>query len=132
MSANGVRPRDVRERLKASVVDLAAWSTKRLTGPMEAAGTTGKWWRVPILVYHQVARSGKEFPARVSPEMFEAQMRWLAHAGYRVISLAEFLGTRHDPARRAHAGAVIGTPPQARPGQQDGPGDGHDKGLRPE
>lgn len=53
-------------------------------------------WRVPILVYHQVAESGSSpgYPWRVTPESFESQMRWLAIEEYRVLSLAEFLRAR--------------------------------------
>jgi tellurite resistance protein TerC len=47
-----------------------------------------------------------------------------------VTTVASLIRSRRDPAARAHAGAVIGVPPQARPGGQDSSGDGHGQGPR--
>ncbi len=48
-----------------------------------------------------------------------------------VTTVASLIRSRRDPAARAHAGAVIGTPLQARPGGQDPAGDGHEQDHRP-
>jgi hypothetical protein len=48
-----------------------------------------------------------------------------------VTTAASLIRSRRDPAARAHAGAVIGTPPQARPGGRDSSGDGQGQGLPP-
>lgn len=48
--------------------------------------------RVPILCYHRIASSGSTATARyrVSPEQFDAQMRWLRDQGYYTASLADW------------------------------------------
>ena len=48
-----------------------------------------------------------------------------------VTTVASLIKSRRDPAARAHAGAVLGTPPQARPGGQDSSAYGHEQGFRP-
>jgi tellurite resistance protein TerC len=48
-----------------------------------------------------------------------------------VTTVASLIRSRRDPVARAHAGAVIGTSPQARPAGQDSPGDGPEQGPRP-
>ena len=47
-----------------------------------------------------------------------------------VTTAASLIRSRRDPAARAHAGAVIGTPPQTGSAEQDSSGDGHEQGLR--
>jgi peptidoglycan/xylan/chitin deacetylase (PgdA/CDA1 family) len=59
----------------------------RVVGPKQ--GT-----RLPILMYHSISDNlfGKSHPyfhINTSPEVFSQQMRWLRHAGYRTLSLAE-------------------------------------------
>src|SRR5260370_36825352 len=49
---------------------------------------------VPILMYHSISDNlfGKSHPyfhINTSPEVFSQQMRWLRHAGYRTLGLAE-------------------------------------------
>jgi peptidoglycan/xylan/chitin deacetylase (PgdA/CDA1 family) len=48
--------------------------------------------RLPILMYHRVARSGSPLLERfrVSPEQFEEQLRFLRNAGFRSATLAEW------------------------------------------
>ena len=48
-----------------------------------------------------------------------------------VTTIASLIRIRREPTARAHAGAVIGTPPKARPPEQDSSGDGHKTGLPP-
>jgi tellurite resistance protein TerC len=48
-----------------------------------------------------------------------------------VTTVASLIRSRRDPAARAHAGAVLGTPPQGRPAGQDSAGDGHEPEQRP-
>ena len=48
-----------------------------------------------------------------------------------VTTVASLIRSRRDPAARAHAGAILGTPPQDRHGGQDPSGDGHEQGTRP-
>jgi TerC family integral membrane protein len=48
-----------------------------------------------------------------------------------ITTVASLIRSRRDPAARAHAGAVLGTPPQTRPGRQNASGDGPEHGHRP-
>ena len=48
-----------------------------------------------------------------------------------VTTVASLIKSRRAPAARAHAGAVLGTPPQARPSGQDSSDDGNEQGFRP-
>lgn len=91
MSVPVCPPPSLRERLRSATVSAATWATTRLSGPMERVTHLAGLVRVPVLMYHQVAESGPAFPWRVSPEVFAAQMQWLADHDYTVISLAEFL-----------------------------------------
>jgi glycosyltransferase involved in cell wall biosynthesis/peptidoglycan/xylan/chitin deacetylase (PgdA/CDA1 family) len=55
---------------------------------------------IPVLMYHRIADEGPRelAPYRVSPEMFQAQMRWLRRNGYHTIvseELAWFLANNH-------------------------------------
>jgi len=59
----------------------------RLVGPRQRT-------RVPILMYHSISEHlfGMYHPyyhLNTSPEVFSEQMRWLRHAGYRSLDLAE-------------------------------------------
>jgi peptidoglycan/xylan/chitin deacetylase (PgdA/CDA1 family) len=83
----------VRERLRTLVVDTAGRAATAL-GPAAAASSVLIGWRVPILLYHQVAESGTAYGLRVSPQMFETQMAWLASEGYRVVPLDDLLAAR--------------------------------------
>ncbi len=49
-----------------------------------------------------------------------------------VTTIASLIRSRRDPAARAHAGAVLGAPPQVRPAGQDPSGDGHEQRPRPQ
>ena len=56
--------------------------------------------QVPVLMYHRIADEGPQelAPYRVSPEMFQVQMRWLRRNGYHTIlseELAWFLANNH-------------------------------------
>lgn len=82
---------DVRDRLKTRTLRLAGRVAAGLTPATEAVAALTGQWRAPILVYHQVAESGRAYPFRVTPVMFEAQMRWLADNRYHVVSLGTFL-----------------------------------------
>jgi len=84
-------PPTFRERLRSATVNAATWATTRLSGPMERVTHLAGRARVPVLMYHQVAESGASFPWRIAPEVFAAQMQWLADQGYTVLSLAEFV-----------------------------------------
>lgn len=72
---------------------LAASISRPLAGPLRIMSRLTGSCKVPIMVYHQVAESGSSpgYPWRVTPARFEAQMRWLANEGYRVLHLNEFL-----------------------------------------
>jgi len=48
-----------------------------------------------------------------------------------VTTVASLMKSRREPAARAHAGAVLGAPPQDRHGGQDPSADGHEQGTRP-
>jgi peptidoglycan/xylan/chitin deacetylase (PgdA/CDA1 family) len=59
----------------------------RFAGPMART-------RLPILMYHSISdnlfgMSHPYFHINTSPETFSQQMRWLRHAGYRTLDLAE-------------------------------------------
>jgi len=59
----------------------------RLVGPRQRT-------RVPILMYHSISEhlfgmSHPYYHLSTSPEVFSEQMRWLRHAGYRTLDLAE-------------------------------------------
>ena len=61
------------------------------------AQRVGRNGRVPILMYHQLARrpdSGFRGYS-LTPKAFERQMRWLATAGYRTITLDDLLAHRN-------------------------------------
>jgi len=45
---------------------------------------------VPVLMYHHVAPHPGD-PVTVTPEVFEAQMRYLAKSGYRTLKMAELI-----------------------------------------
>jgi peptidoglycan/xylan/chitin deacetylase (PgdA/CDA1 family) len=52
--------------------------------------------RVPILMYHSIsdnlfAKSHRYYQINTSPNVFERQMRWLRHNGYRTMDLPEML-----------------------------------------
>jgi len=84
-----VRAADLREGLKTGVTAAAARVAVGLT-PLASRSVAGS--RVPILLYHQVAETASPaYPLTITPRAFEAQMRWLMSAGYRVISLDEFI-----------------------------------------
>lgn len=57
--------------------------------------------RLPILMYHRVAPDGTAATARyrVTPEAFEAQLRYLQEAGFRSVRLDAWrrAGQRHEP-----------------------------------
>ena len=91
MSAPSCPAPTFRERLREFTINAATWATTRLSGPMERVSDLAGRGRVPILMYHQVADSGVAFPWRIAPDVFAAQMRWLADNGYTVISLGDFV-----------------------------------------
>jgi peptidoglycan/xylan/chitin deacetylase (PgdA/CDA1 family) len=66
---------------------ILSFPLTRLMGPRQ--GT-----RVPILMYHSISdnlfgMSHPYFHINTSPDHFSQQMRWLRHAGYRTVDLAE-------------------------------------------
>jgi peptidoglycan/xylan/chitin deacetylase (PgdA/CDA1 family) len=83
----------MRQTLRTASLSAAALVSQALLVPLLAISRFTGRWQVPILAYHQVAESGSSpgYPWRVTPAMFESQMRLLAVGGYRVMSLAEFL-----------------------------------------
>lgn len=83
----------MQQTLRTASLSAAALASQVLVGPLRTASRLRRRWQVPILVYHQVAESGSSpgYPWRVTPAMFESQMRLLAREQYRVMSLAEFL-----------------------------------------
>ncbi|WP_283147483.1 polysaccharide deacetylase family protein [Silvimonas soli] len=56
-----------------------------MNSPSHASART-----VPVLMYHHVSPSPG--PITLSPEHFDAQMRWLAQAGYTTLDTAAFAG----------------------------------------
>ncbi len=48
--------------------------------------------RTRVLLYHGIDRSGS--PLSVTPEVFDAQMRWLARRGYHTWTASRFAGAR--------------------------------------
>lgn len=98
----------MRQTLRAASLSVAALASQALVGPLRTARRRLRSrWRVPILAYHQVAESGSSpgYPWRVTPAMFESQMRLLASEQYRVIPLAEFLHAHR--AGRIIPGSVV-------------------------
>lgn len=83
----------MRQTLRTASLSAASLASQAFAGPLRAASRLRRRWQVPILAYHQVAESGSSpgYPWRVTPTMFESQMRLLAEEEYRVISLAHFL-----------------------------------------
>ena len=88
----------MRRAARAAVLKLSSGISRTLAGPARGLNRAGWSPRVPILVYHQVAETGEPdgYPWRVTPTMFEVQMRYLAEEGYRVVSLADFLRTHAE------------------------------------
>ena len=92
----------MRRAARTAMLRATTGISRALVGPCVAAARLPGAWRVPVLLYHQVAESGGRggYPWRVSPGLFEAQMRWLADAGFDVVSLAAILRPRQDPVGR--------------------------------
>jgi peptidoglycan/xylan/chitin deacetylase (PgdA/CDA1 family) len=88
----------MRRAARAAVLKLTNGTSRALAVPARGLDRAARSSRVPILVYHQIAESGGPdgYPWRVTPAMFEAQMRHLAEEGRRVVSLAAFLEARAD------------------------------------
>jgi peptidoglycan/xylan/chitin deacetylase (PgdA/CDA1 family) len=88
----------MRRAARAAVLKLTGGVGWILAGPARGLNRAARSPRVPILVYHQIAESGGPdgYPWRVTPTMFEAQMRHLADEGHRVVSLAGFLRARAE------------------------------------
>ena len=64
------------------------------------------------------------------PEMSAAVSLTVIAAVLTVTTVASLVRSRRHPAARAHAGAVIGTPPRTNVGEQGPPGDGRDHAGR--
>jgi len=94
-----------------------ALSTEKILTPPIGATKHAAEWRIPILMYHEVAK-----PERIDPiaqktqrsfiiiaNQFEAQMQWLVDNGFSAISLAELLQIQSGarPLRPAEKPVVI-------------------------
>lgn len=83
----------MQQTLRTASRSAAALASQAFFSPLLTISRFTGRWQVPILAYHQVAESGSSpgYPWRMTPAMFESQMRLLAVEEYRVMSLADFL-----------------------------------------
>src|SRR3989338_1133143 len=50
-------------------------------------------WSVPILAYHRVGEPRRDHVPTVTPDAFEAQLRWMRRMGFRGLSLDELVNS---------------------------------------
>ncbi len=77
-----------RVTLCAVVVMLLWWALPAFTPGIADARADSTGIRVPILAYHNIDHSGDAYAT--TPEMLDAQCRWLIENGYTTISLWQF------------------------------------------
>ena len=60
------------------------------------------WWTTPVLAYHRVGVATGDHVPTVSPEAFEAQVRWMHRWGYQTITFSQFIAAleQDQPARQ--------------------------------
>lgn len=75
--------------IACAVVSALVWSISLIPIPGQTdAEAQSSAVRVPILVYHNIDDSGSTYA--VTPEMLDAQCRWLIENGYTAITIGQF------------------------------------------